>query len=224
MNKDKALDKIKKLLRLSKSNNPNEAAAAMRQAQAMMREHGIDHADIDASIAKESRAKSGSMKRPVSWEVSLVNMVADCFSCCVILRTGFTTRGEYAFIGVDAKPEIAVYAFEVLRRQCRRGRAEYISTALRRCGPASKTRRADEFCLGWVVAARRHVIPLVPSEQERQAIVAYTAKHYPEVRDTQGVRRKGKARDFEFGYEDGANARLDRGMPGVTTSQLECRE
>jgi hypothetical protein len=36
MDHSKALEKIKKLLRLAASDNPHEAAAAMRQARALM--------------------------------------------------------------------------------------------------------------------------------------------------------------------------------------------
>jgi hypothetical protein len=41
MNRDDLLRKIRACLRLSKSANEHEAAAALRQAQALMREHGI---------------------------------------------------------------------------------------------------------------------------------------------------------------------------------------
>ena len=37
----KYLEKIKKLLNLAKSPNPNEAAVALSRAQAMMRKHGF---------------------------------------------------------------------------------------------------------------------------------------------------------------------------------------
>ncbi|PIA66345.1 hypothetical protein CDR19_15110, partial [Ectopseudomonas toyotomiensis] len=39
MDRKKALDKVKKCLALANSSNPNEAAAAMRQARAMMEKY-----------------------------------------------------------------------------------------------------------------------------------------------------------------------------------------
>lgn len=48
MDKAKVLDKIKKCLALSKSSNANEAATALRHAQALMRTHGITEADVEA--------------------------------------------------------------------------------------------------------------------------------------------------------------------------------
>lgn len=63
MDRNKALDKIKKCLRLATSANPNEAAAAMRQAQALMRKHGIGQDDVSMADVMECTAVAGS-KRP----------------------------------------------------------------------------------------------------------------------------------------------------------------
>ena len=41
MDKNKAIEKIKKCLALGKSANEHEAAQALKQAQALMREYGI---------------------------------------------------------------------------------------------------------------------------------------------------------------------------------------
>ncbi len=46
MTRDKALAKIKKCLALGRSTNPHEAAAAMRQAQKLMAEHGLNDTDV----------------------------------------------------------------------------------------------------------------------------------------------------------------------------------
>lgn len=48
MDKSKALDKIKKCLALSKSSNPHEAAAALRQAQKLMHAHDITERELGA--------------------------------------------------------------------------------------------------------------------------------------------------------------------------------
>jgi len=49
MQQDRVIDKVKKLLRLSTSDNVNEAAAAAARAQSLMDEHRIDQAMIDVS-------------------------------------------------------------------------------------------------------------------------------------------------------------------------------
>lgn len=49
MEQDRVIDKVKKLLRLSTSDNVNEAAAAAARAQSLMDEHRIDQAMFDVS-------------------------------------------------------------------------------------------------------------------------------------------------------------------------------
>ena len=49
MDQERVIDKVKKLLRLSTSDNVNEAAAAAARAQALMEEHRIDQAMFDVS-------------------------------------------------------------------------------------------------------------------------------------------------------------------------------
>lgn len=223
MDRAKAIEKIKKCLRLSKSSNPHEAAAALRHAQALMREHAIDMADVAASEASEFRACSGARNNPAVWEMGLANMVAACFSTEIIFNgTVFRRAGEYAFIGVGPKPEIASYAFRVLRRQARKARANHIRTELRRCGRASKTRRADEFCNGWVVAVTPKAASLVPhvSEAELAAIVAYKAIHYPATTKLEGRDRGRASGDRMAGFIEGESARLEHGVSLAPSAAL----
>lgn len=223
MDRAKAIQKIKKCLRLSKSSNPNEAAAALRHAQALMREHGIELADVEASEAAEARGRSSAARNPVDWEVALANMIKDCFACDLIFASGWD-RGEYVFIGSGARPEIAAYAYAVLRRQARLARAQYIVTALRRCKPSNKTRRADEFCRGWISAVREKALALVPSQSEVQAIEAYKRKNYPATSELEGkTRSRGSLDDSIQGYEEGRKAQLHRGVDSESVQQLEHR-
>lgn len=46
MDKKAAIEKIRKCLALAKSANEHEAAAALRQAQALMRKYGVEDGDI----------------------------------------------------------------------------------------------------------------------------------------------------------------------------------
>ena len=46
----KILDKISKLLALSESDNPNEAAIALERAQKLMKEHSVTMTDVSLSL------------------------------------------------------------------------------------------------------------------------------------------------------------------------------
>ncbi len=56
MDKERILEKIKKCLALSKSANEHEAAQALKQAQALMREYGITDIEVELSAVTETGA------------------------------------------------------------------------------------------------------------------------------------------------------------------------
>ena len=55
MTRDEAMARVRKCFRLGRSPNPHEAAAALRQAQALMRAHGIRHLSIETVQSKGRR-------------------------------------------------------------------------------------------------------------------------------------------------------------------------
>ena len=81
---DKILRKIKRCLALARSNNPNEAATALRQAQALMAKYGVTHEDVAISDVESSIAQACSGKTPPTYIAMLANMVAGAFGVEVI--------------------------------------------------------------------------------------------------------------------------------------------
>ena len=75
----KILSKIKKCLALSTSDNPNEAATALRQAHALMAAHGVSTEQITMADIGEASAKSRTMARskPAHWEGALRALVEE---------------------------------------------------------------------------------------------------------------------------------------------------
>ena len=216
--RNKIFEKIKKCLALSASSNEHEAEAALRQARALMEKYDIDHADMLAYEACENSVKSGAKSKPSSWETRLAAKIADVFNCRLIFVSGWK-NGEWTFIGVDAAPEIAGYAFAVLLRQCKRARAAHINTYLIRCKTATKTRRADLFCAGWVDAITGKLTSFSGNDRQELAIEAYVEKKYPSLREIAPRNRNAgkKLRDHEVndymhGGVSGKNAELNRGV------------
>lgn len=219
----KIFEKIKKCMALSASSNEHEAAAALRQAHALMEKYNIDHEDVLAYEASEKYAKSGAKNKPVHWEGVLASRVADAFGCRIIFKTAgfFNDVGRWSFIGCGAAPEVAVYAFQVLHRQCKRARTEHINSNLRRCKTATKTRRADLFCEGWLRAVAGKILALAGNEEQTKAIDAYIAKNYPTLRDLSSRDRNDGRNisdrewgDVAAGVRSGKNAELNRGVSG----------
>lgn len=225
-NRDSIIAKIKKCLALGKSSNEHEAAAAMRQAQKMMAEHGITDLDIQAAGAEEHRAKAGAKSHPAIWESVLAANIGDAFGCRVVFSGGGWTRnGEWCFVGCGAAPEVAHYAFVVLHRQAKRARDYHIKSALKRCKPATKTRRADLFSEGWVLSVVGTISAFAGSEQQAAAADAYLAKHYPALRnhhprDRNDGRtlRDHEQNDYFAGRRSGCSAKINRGVGGQSAA------
>lgn len=219
--RDKILDKIKKCLALSKSSNEHEAAAALRQAVKLMEMHGITDLDVLAAEATEAAAKAGALNYPSRWETHLAVTIGEAFGCRTIFVSGLS-GGKWLFIGIEPAPEIAQYAFATLLRQAKSARAAHIKGALNRCKPANKTRRADLFSEGWVVAVTGKIAVFAGSPEQAKAIDAYVDKRFPalvtlESKDRNADRRlSGKEQDdYWSGRDQAKNAQLNHGVNGA---------
>lgn len=218
MDKDTAIKKIRKCMALAKSSNPNEAATALRQAQKLMEEFGVEHPELLAAEASSEFAKSSCVKSPPQYEASLAKAIATAFACELIFsyqlsRTKYAMEGGYLFIGVSASPEIATYTYMVLRRQLAKARAEYIKTALKRY--KKKTNAADTFCEGWVWSVTSKIVAMAPAQEQKQAITAYMGIHHTttvslKTRETKET--KSSANHAGNGYIEGKSVTLNRGV------------
>lgn len=217
--RDAIIAKIKKCLALAKSSNEHEAAIALRQAQHLMTQHGITDLDIEHADIQEEAAQAGASSKPAQWECGLARRVASAFGCDVFLAIDWPV-GRWVFVGPAPTGEIARYAFEVLYRQVKKQRANYIKTALKRC-TTTRTRRADLFCEGWVAAATA-LIERFAGNDEQQARVAAYLEHKHSLTTFQGRdRNAGRALtertygDLVTGREAGLEAQLNRGVGGA---------
>ena len=107
MDKDDILRKIEKCLALAKSSEPAEAAAALRQAQALMREHGVSQLEAQAIGARECSVKAAA-RTPSRHEAYLAGLVADAFGCELILASGGILSGGVVWLLVGCSPNVEV--------------------------------------------------------------------------------------------------------------------
>lgn len=223
--RDKIIAKIKKCLALAKSNNEHEAANALRQAQKLMQTHGISDLDVEHADIQEEATRAGAAKKPARWESRLANRVATAFDCRVYLQQGWGI-GQWVFVGATPSSEIARYAFEVLFRQAKRARADYVKTALKRC-TKNRTRRADLFSEGWVITATELVENFAGSKAAQLRIAAYLERNHTlqdlKVRDRNAGRKltERECGDKDAGLRAGQDAQLNRGLAGDSRPSLE---
>lgn len=226
MTREEAILKIKKCLALTKSGNENEAAIALRQAQALMREYQIDPDLLDIV---EASSESNVKKTPQSWEAMLVSTIAKSLQCRLIFSSGnsyFGTKANWSFIGVDPAPEIASYAFDVLYRQVNKARKTFIETTLKRVTvKKNKVRRADLFCEGWVESVQHLIggLDIEFPENTKDRIKKYMDQAHKNLGSfTPKDRNRGKTlndralNDFHAGKQSGKSAQLNNAMNGGT--------
>lgn len=228
MANSKHIDKIKKLLRLAKSANEHEAAAAMSRAQALMQQHGLSSESPELSDVCTGEIHSKfKAKKPTNYFACLSTMVAEAFGCRVHFNWN-CFKGGYVvtFTGHNERPDVASYAYEVLERQLIKARKAFISTLNKRIKASTKTSRADLFCEGWVGSVRTKVKAFALSDSESQQIDTYMKQAHPDLKT--GDTRKASTKNARGGADDalwaghlaGKAAELNHGVNGQEQGKL----
>lgn len=225
MDKQKVLDKIKKCLALSKSANEHEAALALKQAQVLMQEYGLNDADVALSDIGETAGSKCASVLP-AWQAGLAAVVCGCFG--VRCYTEQKWRGALLrFYGAGNKAELADYAYNVLLRQLKTARRNYMAAALKRVRlPKNKTYRADAFCTGWVLAVRSKVDVFANGDRETALLDLWRKNKGLTKNKTRTVRPSGGTKadkDRAVGWAAGRNAELRHAMGAEKQQALEAK-
>ncbi|OHD22793.1 MAG: hypothetical protein A2Y38_20210 [Spirochaetes bacterium GWB1_59_5] len=217
MGQSSILGKIKKLLALGNSPNANEAAAAFKRARELMDEYGISEEEVSFADVQEKTIQRSRWSIPPRYEAILASTIAKAFG----VRLLYCGNG-WTFIGFDHRLEIAMYVGTVLLRKLAGARAAYMAT-LYRCKRATKTRRADEFCLGWVSAVISKVSDFVGTEQEKALLDHYMTR-YADAHTLAPIDRVGEKlgarNDFYHGSIKGEGVDLRHGVQGEARQTL----
>lgn len=234
MDKQRALEKIRKCLALAGSSNPHEAARAVAQAQALMRQHGVSEKDVELADVAEASAKTASVVA-TAWDSALARLVAGAFGCECFRLSGLhvvsglvRTECEWIFVGIDGAPDVAVYAYSVLLRKVSKARRDHMAKQPKSCKPATKTARGDAFANGWVYGVSTEVQRFSGTDTHTAKIAAYTAQRWPKMttlmsKDRVAGRnvRPDSCRD---GYAEGQKAKLHGAVGGASAAQLRIGE
>ena len=208
---ERAIRKIKHCLALAQSANENEAATAMRQAQALMREYQLTETDVKLSdVGEVESALSRAKRRPI-WDRQLSAMVAQVFNCktlrykhwCKIKCRGVERA---TFVGVSPSQHIALYAYETLMTKLVHARGEYMASVRAgryRSNYYSPATAGDHFAVAWVGEVHRKLHALVPRGEEDQLLehqragrelIAVETQHQTLITEYLADKNIGKAR------------------------------
>ncbi|MCS3512562.1 DUF2786 domain-containing protein [Pseudomonas grimontii] len=213
---ERAIRKIKHCLALAQSANENEAATALRQAQALMREYRLTEMDVKLSDVGEVESALFRTKRRPAWDQQLSVAVAEAFSCTTLRRrTWSSAKGQViecaTFVGVSPAQNIALYAYEALHTKLTQARKAYCSavrSGVHRSKYSAET-AGDHFALAWVWEVQSKLKALVPQGDEDALEHPATGQHLVAVQaqdkaliseylSTQDIRQSRKRKSVEL--------------------------
>jgi hypothetical protein len=234
----KIIDKICKCFRLAESSNPNEAAAALRQAVGLMQKYDITEEQIEsyellASQMNETSVKSCSSTKPAYWIIALSNLVAEVFDCRVYISRPSQQKPEFIFIGADNRPEVASYLYTILYRNLGRARARFLKniTVDHTIEPGveavqERRRRANVFAQAWLFRVSAKVKRFERNAQDKisKSVDDYVSKKYgdtiPDYNDQHVQTDKPDYDDIIFGMRAAEDVNLLRPIKNTNISAL----
>ncbi|MEO0626702.1 MAG: DUF2786 domain-containing protein [Bacteroidota bacterium] len=223
------IEKIKKLLSLAESNEPHEAALALKRARSLMDKYGISISDLKVAELAERRGKGGIYKTPPLYVTMLADVCANLFECGVYYSTQTSLKGSYyrkrieyetypVFVGPEPNNEICGYTYDVLFRKLVSARRKYKT---REYHKYLVTSAKDSYAIGWVEAIKRKVADMVPPKpdptiSDETGIICLTpveAYINEKCGDSFQSRRSSHNESALIsGYADGHNVDIRKGM------------
>lgn len=173
---ERAIRKIKHCLALSKSANENEAATALRQAQALMRDYRLTEIDVQLSDVGEVESQFSRNERRPMWDRQLSAAVAEVFGCTALRHRQWCKAKHRiveraSFVGVTPAQHIALYAYEALLTKLTLARKEYAAGV--RLGKLRSSYSAetagDHFAVAWVGQIYGKLRALIPQGEDNDA-------------------------------------------------------
>lgn len=174
------VDRIKKCLALAGSSNANEAAAALRQAQALMRRHGLDEDALAALDVGDELVRTVEGFGHCVFLNNLAALLMRSFGVRAHAERnpGSANRANVRYFGPGGRAKLAGYAHRVIVRSVDAAWREHCLTH-----PWDKAvgGRKRAFRLGWLHAVRPQVEALVVRPEEDAAMDAWERRETADV-------------------------------------------
>lgn len=145
MDRQQAIEKIRKCLALAESANEHEAAAAMRHARKLMDKFNLD-LDENFFELKEKLIDTEFSRAP-AWFQGLGATIGSAFGCSF-----YVGRNKAYFVGPGVSSDTAGYCLNVVNRLLHHKRREFLSQPrLKYYSSADKRTMSTAFCEGFVI-------------------------------------------------------------------------
>lgn len=218
---EKALAKLKKCLALAASSEPHEAAAALRQAQALMRQHALTEDDVEASRIDDELVKTREGFGRCVYLAALGRLLHKAFGVSRVIERnpGSAARANIRYIGPSGRPTMAAWAHKVITKAVDDAWNAHLVKH-----PRLKTDggKRTAFRLGWLAAVEPKVMAIGFTEAEKNAVDLWMKRTYANSLMTMDA-AKPKAMDNSSylaalaGAQQGAKFDLHRPMTGASS-------
>lgn len=227
MGHERIIEKIRKLLSLSKSDNEHEAATAAAKAQELLSQYNLSMSDIpagDNGRIHADTAKARTRQRLEKWAMSLAYHTAKAFDCAYY----HSWEGNTCFVGVGADQEVCAWTFGYLYKtmlsmasrhmrspQCRRLRSS-----------RSKSLARESYLRGVVLTvsgrlmAQRTRTPVTQTDLVPVKMDAIEAAMPDDLRSSSLEFKKARDADLEAGMTDGLNVPLSSPLKGARQPEI----
>lgn len=227
MTDDTIIDKVRKLLRLSKSANEHEAKLALEHALRLASRHKIDVAalELDPEIEKiiHERFRVG---RNLSYITKLVlNVVVAFFHVEIVVD-----RPEAVFVGTVTDVAIAYYVLGYLSQACANALREFEGKGSRKRRPSVS--RRQNYIAGFIWGVRHRLSAARASmelEDSKFALVlatgrdrrkAYADRLMPNTREEAGTKPRRNWSAAMEGWQRGKDTVIRTPLEGGKTTLL----
>lgn len=182
MDKEKIKDRIRKCLALAGSPNEHEAAAALRQAQKMMKAHSISEDEVGLTSYAEDFVDHNDYafargKKPMTIS-AIACLMSTAFGLVFVWERSEIGTHRVRYFGPKQNVMMAVHAHTVVNRAVGSAWRTYLKNQ-----PGAKGIRnaRASFYYGWCHAVAKQVEDLNPQGDEGARIKDQIAKHYGEA-------------------------------------------
>ncbi len=160
-------EKVKKLFRLSKSNNEHEAALASQKVHEILTMHGMSLTDVEIKTAEVKENKIHTkFKRTPKWVYQLGNTVAANTYCRMLV-----TSVKVNFIGEAQDAEVAGYLFEYLYKTVKTMTKKYTKQFYNKIPLSAMIQINFSYASGVVQAIAKKLYLLKREEKSEQPVV-----------------------------------------------------
>lgn len=214
---EKVIDRVQKMLALSTSSEPHEAAAALRQAQKLMEKYNLDLGTVQMAVIEELVVKSRfSVSNVKPYEAKLMHTIADAFGCKLMWRSGSSHNqdpyGRFIFIGEKTQAKIATYTAEVMGRKLIVAKAKFTKELPSYYSRELKTKNIDGFCVGWVYEVTKMIHAFAGAPEMLALTNKYYEKNYPNTSSKKTQERKLGQQGYDAGIEAGSKESIQHGV------------